>query len=50
MGYKSLAGDALKEFIAEFDAMDQLVINGTIEQVGNRTTMMKIVSKYNIDY
>ncbi len=50
MESKALAGDALKQFIADFGAMDEIVMDGAGKQVGKRTTMMKTVKKYDINY
>ncbi len=41
MESKSMAGDALNEFISDFGAMDTLVMDGAAEQVGKRATMRK---------
>ncbi len=50
MESKSMAGDALNEFISDFGAMDMLVMDGAAEQVGKRTTMRKTLRKHNIKY
>ena len=47
---KSLAGDALKEFITDYGVLDKIIMDGAGEQTGKRSTFMEQVQKYNIDY
>ena len=45
-----MAGDALKEFITEFGVPDKIVMDGTEEQTGRKTTFMQQVRKHHIDF
>ena len=50
MEAKSMAGDALKEFITEFGVPDNIVMDGAAEQTGRKTTFMQQVRKHHIDF
>ena len=50
MESKSLAREALKEFILDFRVMDELVMDGAAKQVGKRTRMMKTIKKHEIKH
>ena len=50
METKSMAGDALKEFITEFGVPDKIVMDGAAEQMGRKTTFMQQVRKHHIDF
>ena len=50
MEAKSMAGDALKEFITEFGVPDKVVMDGAAEQTGRKTTFMQQVRKHHIDF
>ena len=49
MEKKATAGQALKQFIADFGIPDRLVCDGTAEQVGKRTEFRNAVHKHDID-
>ena len=48
MEKKATAGQALKQFIADFRIPDQLVCNGVAEQVGKKTEFRNIVRKHDV--
>ena len=50
MESKSLAGDALKEFITYYGVPDKIIMDGAGEQTGKRSTFMEQVQKHHIDY
>ena len=50
MESKALAGDALKEFIADYGMPDKIIMDGAGEQTGKRSTFMEQVWKHHIDY
>ena len=50
MESKALAGDALKEFIADYGVPDKIVMDGAGEQTGKRSAFMEQVRKDHIDY
>ena len=50
MESKSMAGDALKEFITDFGVPDKIVMDGAAEQTGRKTTFMQQVRKHHIDF
>ena len=50
MEAKSMAGNALKEFIADFGVPDKIVMDGAAEQMGRKTTFMQQVRKHHIDF
>ena len=50
MEAKSIAGDALKDFITEFGIPDKIVMDGAAEQTGIKTTFMQQVRKHHIDF
>ena len=50
MESKSLAGDALKEFFTDYGVPDKIIMDGTGEQTGKRSTFMEQVRKHHIDY
>ena len=43
MEAKSMAGDALKEFITDFGVPDMIVMNGAAEQMGRKTIFIQQV-------
>ena len=49
MDAKSMAGDALKEFITDFGVPARIVMDGAAEQTGRKTTFMQQVKKHHID-
>ena len=49
MESKGLAGDALKQFIADFGVPDQIICDGSKEQTKRGTTFMEQVRKHHID-
>ena len=49
MEFKSLSGQALKEFMSDFSVPDQIPMDGTSEYVGKNTEFMKQVCKHHID-
>ena len=49
MEKKTTAGQALKQFIADFRIPDWLMCNGVAEQVGKRTEFRNVVCKHDID-
>ena len=49
MESKGLAGDALKQFIAEFGVPDKIICDGSKEQTKRGTTFMEQVRKHHID-
>ena len=49
MEKKATAGQALKQFIADFGIPDRLVCDGVAEQVGKRTEFRNIVCKHDIN-
>ena len=50
MEAKSMAGNALKEFITDFGVPDKIVMDGAAEQTGRKTTFMQQVRKHHIDF
>ena len=50
MESKALACDALKEFITDYGVPDKIIMDGTGEQTGKRSTFMEQVRKHHIDY
>ena len=50
MEAKSIAGDALKEFITDFGVPDKIMIDGAAQQMGRKTTFMQQVRKHHIDF
>ena len=50
MEAKSMAGDALKEFITDFGVPDKIIMDGAAEQTGRKTTFMQQVRKHHIDF
>ena len=50
MESKSLAGDALKEFITDYGVPNKIIMDGAGEQTGKRSTFMEQVWKHHIDY
>ena len=50
MEAKSMAGNALKEFITYFGVPDKIVMDGAAEQMGRKTTFMQQVRKHHIDF
>ena len=50
MESKSLAGDALKEFITDYGVPDKIIMDGAGEQTRKRSTLMEQVRKHHIDY
>ena len=50
MESKPLAGDALKEFIADYSMPNKIIMDSTGEQTGKRSTFMEQVQKHYIDY
>ena len=50
MEAKSMAGDALKEFITDFGVPDKIVMDGSAQQMGRKTTFMQQVRKHHIDF
>ena len=49
MESKGHAGDALKQFIADFGVPDKIICDGSKEQTKQRTTFMEQVRKHHID-
>ena len=49
MESKGLAGDALKQFIADFGVPDKIICDGSKEQTKRGTTFMEQVRKHHID-
>ena len=49
MESKGMAGDALKQFIADFGVPDQIICDGSKEQTKRGTTFMEQVRKHHID-
>ena len=49
MDKKSSAGQALKQFIADFGVPDQIICDGSGEQMGKRTEFAATVRKHGID-
>ena len=49
MESKGHAGDALKQFIADFGVPDKIICDGSKEQTKRRTTFMEQVRKHHID-
>ena len=49
MESKGLAGDALKQFIADFGVPDKIIYDGSKEQTKRGTTFMEQVRKHHID-
>lgn len=49
MAKKSLAGDALKQFISDYGVPDRLVVDGSKEQMKKGTTFYKQTRKHDID-
>ena len=49
MESKGHAGDALKQFIADFGEPDKIICDGSKEQTKRRTTFMEQVRKHHID-
>ena len=49
MESKGLAGDALKQFIADFGVPDQIICDGSKEQTKRGTTFMEQVRKHHIN-
>ena len=49
MEKKATAGQALKQFIADFGIPDQLVCDGAAEQVRKRTEFQNVVCKHDIN-
>ena len=49
MESKGLAGDALKQFIADFGVPDKIICDGSKEQTKRWTTFMEQVRKHHID-
>ena len=47
---KALAGDALKEFITDYGVPNKIIMDGTDEQTGKRSTFMEQERKHHIDY
>ena len=47
---KSMAGDALKEFITDIGVPDKIVMDGTTDQTGRKPTFMQQVRKHHIDF
>ena len=50
MEAKSMAGDALKEFITDFGVPDKIVMDGAAGQTGRKTTFVQQVRKHHIDF
>ena len=50
MESKALAGDALNWFIADYGMTDKIIMDGTGEQTGKRSTFMEQVHKHHINY
>jgi hypothetical protein len=50
MEKKSLAGAVLCQFIRDFDVPEQLTFDGSREQTGHKTELMKHVRNHAIDY
>ena len=50
MESKTLAGDALKEFITDYGVPDKIIMDSSGEQTGKRSTFMEQVQKHHIDY
>ena len=50
MESKSLAGDALKEFITHYGVPDKIIMDGAGEQTAKKSTFMEQVRKHHIDY
>ena len=49
MEKKSSAGQALKQFIAEFGVPERIICDGSGEQMGKRTEFAATVRKHDID-
>ena len=49
MESKGHAGDALKQFIADFGVPDKIICDGSKEQTKRGTTFMEQVRKHHID-
>ena len=49
MDSKGMAGDALKQFIADYGVPDQIICDGSKEQTKRWTTFMEQVRKHHID-
>ena len=49
MESKGLAGNALKQFIADFGVSDKIICDGSKEQIKRGTTFMEQVRKHHID-
>ena len=47
---KALAGDTLKEFIANYGVPNKIIMVGAGEQTDKRSTFMEQVQKHHIDY
>ena len=47
---KAKAGDALKEFIADFGVPDKVVMDGASERTGRKTMFMQQLRKHHIDF
>ena len=50
MEAKSMAVNALKEFITDFGVSDKIVMDGAAEQMGRKTIYMQQVRKHHIDF